>query len=405
MADERRPVRILHLSYDLRDRRGRPVTTAVRELIDGSRSLAEAGVIDLLRVPPTRRAQLDRPAPGHLRIDAPGLPYGLFLGTSLWRVVRRIELAHRRGLLDLAGTDCLHAHKVTLEGFVALQLSRRWNIPLMVTLRQTDPFVLRWRPDFLPAFRETLERSRAIFYVTPYILEVLRRRVGPGFYERHVAGKLFFLPNIVERGAAAGGRLRGGGAGPRRLLTILRMTRRSVKRKNIRRLLEALKEAGLPGLPLEVIGGGEYLPVVRGWVRELGLGDRVRFLGDVPNPQIDRHLQEALAFVLPSTSETFGMVYAEALLNGTPILYSRGTGFDGMFEDVGAAVDPASVRSIAAGLQDIVRRNGEYRERIARLEDSGAFRIFGRPYALQTYARALQGALPPPAAREKERRT
>ena len=170
------------------------------------------------------------------------------------------------------------------------------------------------------------------------------------------------------------------------------MTRRSVKRKNIRRLLEALQRTGPGGPSLQVIGDGEYLPVVQGWVKRLGLEERVRFLGDVPNPRIDPYLRAARAFVLPSNSETFGMVYAEALLNGTPILYSRGTGFDGMFEGVGVAVDPASVQSITGGLLDIMARGDEHRERIARLKESDAFRIFRRPYAQATYAQALQRA-------------
>lgn len=399
--------RILHLSYDLRDRRGRPVTTAVRELIDVSRRLAEVEVIDLLRVPPPAAERAARPPGEGLQIDSWGLPFGLFLRAALRRSLRKIEEAGRRGLLDLAGADCIHAHKTTFEGFIGYRLSRRLDIPLMVTLRQTDHYVLRYRPDFRRVFRETLMRSSAVFYITPYVLDLVRRYAGGRFFEQHVAGKLFFLPNIVERegagegapsaapsGAPAGDAAPAGGALPgEHLLTILRMTRRSVKRKNIRGLLAALQRLGPGGPSLEVIGDGEYLPVVRGWVRRLGLEERVRFLGDVPNRRIDPYLRAARAFVLPSTSETFGMVYAEALLNGTPILYSRGTGFDGMFEGVGAAVDARSVQSIAGGLRAVVARNGEYRDRIARLKDSGAFRIFGRPYAQATYAQALQRAL------------
>ena len=63
------------------------------------------------------------------------------------------------------------------------------------------------------------------------------------------------------------------------------------------------------------------------------------------------------AFVMPSFSETFGMVYAEALLNGTPILYSKDTGFDGLFDNVGVVVDPHSLVSIGEGLRKIVQKN------------------------------------------------
>jgi len=44
---------------------------------------------------------------------------------------------------------------------------------------------------------------------------------------------------------------------------------------------------------------------------------------------------------MPSITETFGLVYAEALSQGLPVLYTRGQGFDRQFEEgeVGYAVD------------------------------------------------------------------
>ena len=45
-------------------------------------------------------------------------------------------------------------------------------------------------------------------------------------------------------------------------------------------------------------------------------------------------------YLMPSHYETFGLVYAEALSQGLPVLYTKGQGFDGQFEDgeVGYAV-------------------------------------------------------------------
>ena len=38
-------------------------------------------------------------------------------------------------------------------------------------------------------------------------------------------------------------------------------------------------------------------------------------------------------FILLSHYETFGLVYAEAMSQGLPVLYTRGQGFDGQFKD------------------------------------------------------------------------
>ena len=58
-------------------------------------------------------------------------------------------------------------------------------------------------------------------------------------------------------------------------------------------------------------------------------------------------------FVMPSFHETFGLVYAEAMSQGLPVIYSKGEGFDGQFPDgeVGFAVDPGDPRKIADAIK------------------------------------------------------
>ena len=69
------------------------------------------------------------------------------------------------------------------------------------------------------------------------------------------------------------------------------------------------------------------------------------------------------AALTPNHNETFGMVYLEALLCGIPILYSNGTGIDGFVDWISAkaGVDPASVKSIAQGLNDVLENQQVYR--------------------------------------------
>jgi glycosyltransferase involved in cell wall biosynthesis len=62
-------------------------------------------------------------------------------------------------------------------------------------------------------------------------------------------------------------------------------------------------------------------------------------------------------FLLPSGRETFGLVYAEAISQGLPVLYTRGQGFDGQFPDgtVGFAIDPNDPEGIADKIEAILR--------------------------------------------------
>jgi len=44
-----------------------------------------------------------------------------------------------------------------------------------------------------------------------------------------------------------------------------------------------------------------------------------------------KEYEKADIFVMPSVNETFGLVYAEAMTQGLPVIYSQGEGFDGQF--------------------------------------------------------------------------
>ena len=66
-------------------------------------------------------------------------------------------------------------------------------------------------------------------------------------------------------------------------------------------------------------------------------------------------------FLLPSKYETFGLVYAEALSQGLPIIYTRGQGFDGQIPDgeVGYSVTYNDVNEIVEKIERILM-NYEY---------------------------------------------
>jgi glycosyltransferase involved in cell wall biosynthesis len=59
---------------------------------------------------------------------------------------------------------------------------------------------------------------------------------------------------------------------------------------------------------------------VRRCARNHGLGDRLRFPGPLSGPELDRAYAAADLLVLASRAETYGMVVAEALARGTPVL-------------------------------------------------------------------------------------
>lgn len=373
---------ILHLSYDIG---GEGKTTAVRKLIDVVQEFSGAKIISLDRVVRSEKEVVETGADGYLNIKSLGLPYGLLLIKCLQRAHKKIRQAGSMNLINLKSLDIIHAHKLTYEGYIGYLLARQLNKPLLVSLRQTDFYVLKYRRDLIPLMKKILKFSSSIFYIMPYMIKRLEKLFGGKFLEKELKHKLVFLPNIMDRKC---NNLKINS--PKKyLFTALRMTKNSVKRKNVKNLFKAFKNISDLDYELHIAGDGPYLKVLQELSHRYNISHRLTFLGSIPNSEIDRYYGEATAFVMPSFSETFGMVYAEALLNGTPIFYSKGTGFDGVFENVGVAVDPHSTISIEKGLRELIHKNIIYRETICNLRETNAFHIFSPQHVKDTYSKVL----------------
>ena len=211
----------------------------------------------------------------------------------------------------------------------------------------------------------------------------MRKYLGEDFFNLHMKDKLVFLPNIVERRPETRGETLTVG---NYYSTALRMDRRSVKRKNIKRLFKAIKILNDQDFKLLILGDGNYLPKVKKWAERFGIVENLIFKGKVLNSEMDKYYSNSKAFLMPSLSESFGMVYAESLENGAPIMYSKETmGFDGIFENVGVGINPLSVESIADGIRDLEINHPAYRRHIKELQKQGEFDIFTSEHVRNRY--------------------
>ena len=76
------------------------------------------------------------------------------------------------------------------------------------------------------------------------------------------------------------------------------------------------------------------------------------------------YYRENNIFIMPSKTESFGLVYAEAMSQGLPVVYTKGQGFDEQFPDgeVGYSVDCKDATSIANALEKITTNHFEYKK-------------------------------------------
>lgn len=99
-----------------------------------------------------------------------------------------------------------------------------------------------------------------------------------------------------------------------------------IPRKGVGHLLNAFARLEHRQAQLQLVGGAEnadYALALRRQAADLGIGDRVHFIGAVSQAELARRLAAARVMVLPSLSEGLGRVVIEAMLVGTPVIGSR----------------------------------------------------------------------------------
>ena len=122
-------------------------------------------------------------------------------------------------------------------------------------------------------------------------------------------------------------------------------------------LIEAFAEAKVPGSFLAIAGDGPQRNALERRATQLGIAERVRFLGFLNQSQLPSAYCAADLFVLPSLFEPFGLVVNEAMLCGCPVVVSDRVGakYDLVRPEENGYVFPAGdVKALATVLQNIL---------------------------------------------------
>jgi rhamnosyl/mannosyltransferase len=116
---------------------------------------------------------------------------------------------------------------------------------------------------------------------------------------------------------------------------------------------------------LRVVGDGEERARLEKLSSEIGVASRVTFMGNVPNETLNREYQRADLFVLPSinASEAFGIVQAEAMSFGLPVINTNvrsSVPFVSLDGISGVTVPPKDSAGLAAAIRRFSDECGFY---------------------------------------------
>lgn len=308
---------------------------------------------------------LDRP------VDLDGVKVHYFRVPALRRLFWSPGLS-RRLRQSVGGFDAVHVHAVyVFPPLAAARAAARCHVPYVLAprgmlIREAINRKSRWiKTAWINCFeRKSLERAAAI-HVTA---EMEATELGwLGLPMRHVA----CIPNGVQfprddQPLPVGPY---SDLPPRFVLLLSRIN----WKKGLDRLIAAWRF--VPDTVLVIAGNDEegYQAKLLQQVRELGLSDRVIFLGPVEDAHKWALFNRAQLFVLPSYSENFGNVVAEAMSMGCPVAVTPEVGIADLVESVGAGIvadgEPgkfsSAIRAILSRPADL-RAMGQRGRRAAR---------------------------------------
>ncbi len=224
--------------------------------------------------------------------------------------------------------DLVHSHMSLQFGWHGLQVARRHGVPSVLTVHDNHdglmPVLRAGRWDLLEALRE----SDALIRVSPNDIDEIRETSGSQRPIHYIPNGFDFdrVParsREEERGAL-------GLPGDRKIFVSVA---RWVERKDPLILLEALSRLPAPRPLLLLLGEDVSEGRIGRRIRELGLEQEVRPLGQRPPEQILRYMRASDAVVLYSHSEGNPTVMFEALGCGRPYIGSDVGGVNAVLVD------------------------------------------------------------------------
>lgn len=293
-------------------------------------------------------------------VDYPLLAHQLYtisLGAKMAQTIKDARL------------DILHVHYAVphaISAFLARSVSRAEKVKIITTLHGTDITLVGRSPSFFPIVRFSIDRSDAVTAVSQWLKKETIKEFG-------IRRRIRVIPNFVETEKFRPGRTlcrRSLYAKPDEKIVMHISNFRPLKRLGDVIQIFKVIQGGVPSRLL-LIGDGPDRDMAWQLARQLQIQKRVIFLGK--QDYIEHFLACADVFLLPSESESFGLVALEAMSCAVPVVASRVGGIPEVVIDgkTGFLAGVGDIKDMAAKAIEILRnpklarQMGEHARRVA----------------------------------------
>lgn len=254
--------------------------------------------------------------------------------------------------------DIIHAHTLFTDGNVAMRLSEKIGCPYIVTIRNTDVNdFFKIRKLLRKRGIKIMRNAAAIVFLSKSYMETVLEKYIPNNFRSEFVKKAYIIPNGIDPfwfdNKIEKRSLQKQNSIKNKTINITFVGKIN-RNKNIVSLKKAKDLLNIQGYNINIFAAGKIENARLFKIMEKD--ENIIYEGELDNVELCDLYRKSHMLVVPSYRESFGLVYAEAMTQGLPVIYSKGQGFDGQFQEgcVGYSVDPADAREIATAIKEIV---------------------------------------------------
>ncbi len=289
--------------------------------------------------------------------------------------------------------NMIHAHTLFSEGYLAYKLHKESGIPYIVAVRNTDINVFfKYRKYLHGLGCEILKNADRIIFLTSVYEQKLFDKYIPKKFRDELKSKIVIIPNGIDS------LFLNNMAQPRSRVSENKLNVITVgmvnKNKNQTYICDQLEKYQNDNP--DIIVSYKNFGIIR-FERDKKYAALLNKYPFAERCEPKSHMElieeyrKADIFALLSKTESFGIVYAEAISQGLPILYTKGEGFDTQFDDgvVGHAVDLSKNGDFVQKLESILKDYEGFSKRALEGASKFDWKKIGRRYS-ELYAEVIQ---------------
>lgn len=258
-------------------------------------------------------------------------------------------------LIDLSSIDVIHVHRILYGGYIAMQFKKKYGIPYIVAIRNSDIYGMgRNLSIYKKHCWEIIQNAYKVIFISESYKKHVLYKYKKSYQLEMLNEKSLVLFNGIDQFFLDNVPALNTHKCPKEKQINLVSFGTIDRNKNFLTTLKACD--------ILINQGYKVCLKIAGKIKNKTIYQKiiskpyVTYLGVLCKEEIIHQLSLSDVFVMPSFHETFGLVYAESMSQGVPVIFSKGQGFDGQFEDgeVGYGVDCKEPKEIALRVIDIV---------------------------------------------------